>query len=206
MTAHSELKTALLNKLISSSTFRTNIGGAPVNITGATGTSTITITAAGHGHSVGDLVRIQNVVGMTDINGYFYVGTVTTNTFTITKATTQTYGSGGTSYRMTVFYARALQGIAFPYCVFSFYTDNYSFDSGNEWEEVYIQFSLFDNNSSSGDISTLESNLIDLLDGATLTFTNYTQISLTRLSKRHSIDEDNIWQTIIEYRIEMEKN
>jgi hypothetical protein len=208
MTSISELKTAIYEKLITSSSFRTNMNAVPVNITNATGTTTITITAAAHGHKKGDLVYIQNVLGMTDINGYRYVNSVTTNTFTIalSSATSQTYTSGGTSYRMSTFYVRALQGVAFPYCVFSFLTDNHTFDSGNEWEEIFIQFSLVDNDSSSGDINTLESNLIDLLDGYTFTFTNYTQISLTRLNKRHLIDGDNIWQTIIEYRIEMEKN
>ena len=105
-----------------------------------------------------------------------------------------------------VYYLRALQNAAMPYCVYSFYADTHSYDSGNNWEEIYIQFSIFDNNSGSTNISTLESNLINLLDGVTLTFTNYTQISFKRLSKRHLLDEDNVWQTILEYRIELEHN
>lgn len=132
MTANSELKTALYNRLTSTSTFNTNIGGR-------------------------------------------------------------------------VYFQRAEDSPTYPYCVYSIFADNYSYDSANEWEEIYIQFSLFDENSSSSNISTLESNLIDLLD-TTLTFTNFTQINLYRINKRYSLSENDSWNTIIEYRIEIEHN
>ena len=71
--------------------------GTAATITGATGTSTITVTtSADHGFSVNDRVRISSVAGMTDINNVYTILTVpTTKTFTITQSTSQTYTSGG---------------------------------------------------------------------------------------------------------------
>ena len=116
-----------------------------------------------------------------------------------------TAGTWNTNIGGRVYYLQAIQNALMPCCVFSFYADNHSWDSGSEFEEIYIQFSIFDSNSSSSNISTLESNLIDLLDNVTLTLTNFTQIGFKRLSKRYLIDENGIWQTIIEYRIELQK-
>lgn len=114
-------------------------------------------------------------------------------------------GTWNTNIGGRVYYLQAPQGASMPCCVYSFYADTHSWDSGSEFEEVYVQFSIFDSNSSSSNIGTLESNLIDLLN-TTLTITGYTQISLKRLSKRYLIDENRIWNSIIEYRIELQKN
>lgn len=69
------------------------------NITAVTGNpgTTITITASGHGLSVGDKVLIEDVGGMTDLNGE-HVVTVSATTFQIElgKSTSQSYTSGGT--------------------------------------------------------------------------------------------------------------
>jgi len=100
-----------------------------------------------------------------------------------------------------VYYLQAPHSTAYPYCVFSFFSDLYSFDSGKKWEEIFIQFSIYDNSSSN--IGTLESNLIDLLRDAALTFTNFTQIDLQRTAKRYLLYTD-IFNTILEYRIEIE--
>ena len=67
------------------------------SITGASGTTTITVTASGHGLSVGDKVLIEGVVGMTDLNGE-HVVTASAATFAVVlgTATAQSYSSGGT--------------------------------------------------------------------------------------------------------------
>ena len=80
-----------------------------VNISGATAANPGVITATGHGYSNGDLVFIQSVVGMTELNGrFFLVSASTTNTFELhnladedvdTSAYTA-YTSGGTVSRV----------------------------------------------------------------------------------------------------------
>lgn len=119
-----------------------------------------------------------------------------------TKLTTA--GTFATAIGGRVYYQRSEDSPTYPYCVYSFFADNYSFDSGAEFEEIYIQFSLFDENSSSANISSLESSLIDLLK-TTLTFTTYTQVRFQRINKRYSLSENDTWNTILEYRIEIEK-
>jgi len=72
--------------------------GAGIAITGAAhAAGVVTITAVGHGLSVGQYHDISGVVGMTDINDKFRIISVPTDdTFTISKTTSQTYTSGGT--------------------------------------------------------------------------------------------------------------
>jgi head-tail adaptor len=71
--------------------------GTAANISGASGTSTITVTtSAAHGFLVNDRVRISSVAGMTNINNVYTILTVPlTTTFTISQSTSQTYTSGG---------------------------------------------------------------------------------------------------------------
>lgn len=107
-----------------------------------------------------------------------------------------------------VYYKKALQGATFPYCVYSFYADTHDFDSGTDFESIYIQFSLYDKSESSSNIGLLEGYLISLLEGSEFSLTNYKQLSLIRLSKRYPIVEESnqVWQTIIEYRLFLEHN
>jgi len=67
-------------------------GGGSKAITGATSAAEIVITAIGHGFSDGDQVRIDGVVGMTELNGKVYtVSDKTADTFKIKD-------SAGTAY------------------------------------------------------------------------------------------------------------
>ena len=80
--------------------------GTAKNITGAAGTTTITITCVAHGLSAGMYVLIADVGGMTDANnngkGWVVKTAPTADTFTIVPAvaTSQTYISGGTAQRI----------------------------------------------------------------------------------------------------------
>jgi hypothetical protein len=56
----------------------------PITITSATQTSPVLITALSHGFSNGDQIKIDNVEGMTDLNGNIYfVANAAANTFTL---------------------------------------------------------------------------------------------------------------------------
>jgi hypothetical protein len=74
--------------------------GSATNITGASGTTTITVTASGHGLAVKDMVKISSVGGMTDLNGTHIV-TASSTTFNVVlgTATGQSYSSGGSVSR-----------------------------------------------------------------------------------------------------------
>ena len=70
---------------------------------------TVTITSPGHGYSTNDSLLIENVVGMTALNGYKIIANVIdTATYTIILTTKQTYISGGETYKLTLYNQRRL--------------------------------------------------------------------------------------------------
>lgn len=72
------------------------VTSSPTSITGASGTTTITVTASGHGLSVGDRVLIEGVGGMTDLNGEHTVTASATTFAVVISSTSQNYTSAGT--------------------------------------------------------------------------------------------------------------
>lgn len=65
----------------------------PIAITAITTGATVTVTAAGHGLVTGDGVRIDGVLGTTDVNGRAYTVTVTgPNTFTLNSTDGTAFG------------------------------------------------------------------------------------------------------------------
>jgi hypothetical protein len=70
--------------------------GTAVNISGASGTTTITITAD-HSFVANQRIEIAGVIGMTDLNRVHTIASVSTGSFTVIlpTATSQTYTSGG---------------------------------------------------------------------------------------------------------------
>lgn len=76
-------------------------------ITGATAANPVVITAASHGYSDGDRVRIASVGGMTELNSReFSINVLTSNTFELLdeNGTSHTaYTSGGTATKIPAF-------------------------------------------------------------------------------------------------------
>lgn len=72
--------------------------GSAATITGATGTTTITVTCT-NSFTAGDRIYITGILGMTDLNGSHTIVSRTSGNFTVTlsEATSQTYTSGGTA-------------------------------------------------------------------------------------------------------------
>jgi hypothetical protein len=78
------------------------ISGAVQDSNGSSdGTWVVTVTATGHNFTVGELVEITGVEGMTKLNRSLYVKSVATNTFTVLPdegfGSSHTYTSGGTA-------------------------------------------------------------------------------------------------------------
>lgn len=80
-------------------------GGDEVAITGATAADPVVITAAGHGFSDGDQVRIREVLGMTDLNeGIYTVANAAADTFELAGLNGSgfaAYISGGIAEKVT---------------------------------------------------------------------------------------------------------
>lgn len=75
---------------------------AAKTITGATAANPIIITAAAHGYSNGDQIKLANLGGMIEVNDRFFtIASVTTNTFSLGEDGTAytAYTSGGTAQK-----------------------------------------------------------------------------------------------------------
>jgi len=75
-------------------------GGSERAITGATQANPVVVTSASHSFTNGQIIYINNVVGMTELNdAYYKVSAVTSNTFALqTVAGTNVNGTGFTAY------------------------------------------------------------------------------------------------------------
>jgi hypothetical protein len=84
-------------------------------ISGATAANPVVVTATAHGYTAGDIVKIDNVVGMVELNKRaFVVANVTTNSFELkgVDGTSYTaYASGGDSYKATMSAVGYVEGI-----------------------------------------------------------------------------------------------
>jgi hypothetical protein len=82
-------------------------------ITGATQADPVVITSAAHGYENGTVIQINNVVGMTELNGNFYkVKNKTTNTYELTDTSdVDVDGTGFTAYSSAGDASRPMLGI-----------------------------------------------------------------------------------------------
>lgn len=98
-----------------------------VAISAATNANPCVVTATGHGYSNGDIIVITGVLGMTQINSYFIVQNVTTNTFSLTDLQGNSTDSTGYGTFITCFEgASKIYKIATPYLQADLATLNFS--------------------------------------------------------------------------------
>lgn len=73
---------------------------SPITITGATKANPVVVTAPAHGLSNGNQIKIDNVLGMTELNGNSYlIANITTNTFELQSlASANVNGTAYTTY------------------------------------------------------------------------------------------------------------
>ncbi len=111
-------------------------------ITGITQANPAVVTDASHGLSIGDVVYISGIVGMTELNDTFNeITAADANTFTLGDVDSSGYtawSSGGTWWNVDVM---ALYGIAFPPALCRFVLKNTSGQTFSaEWELVILSY------------------------------------------------------------------
>lgn len=100
----------------------------------------------------------------------------------------------------------AKQAATFPYGVYYIIDEQTDLDFSHETSEIYVQFSLYSNNSSPGEAFTLGGYLKSLFDNAKLTVTGFNCIQFKRTGTRLMRDEENNTYTFIgEYTAIIEK-
>ena len=99
---------------------------------------------------------------------------------------------------------QAPQDTDYPYAVFYLISGipHWTFD--NTMENVIIQFTIYDDNSSVENVSDLYGYLTDLYDWTVLDIDNYHSIYMKRETSSLMKSSD-IWQQTVDYRIEIEE-
>lgn len=108
------------------------------------------------------------------------------------------------SGRMYPFEAK--QGTDFPYGVYYLVSDFTDLNFSDEQEHAAIQFSLFSEEASIGEIGELYTKLTALFDDEILTVSGYTMLQFKRTGSRIIRDEEYAtWHYVVEYDVLLEK-
>jgi hypothetical protein len=103
-----------------------------------------------------------------------------------------------------LYLTEAPQGTAYPYVVYHLISNVPNWTFTEDMENILIQFSIFDNNSSATTILSIFEKLKTLYDWCVLTVENYNSIYCKRefdiLTR-----ENDIWKLDVQYRMEIQK-
>lgn len=100
----------------------------------------------------------------------------------------------------------AKQDAAFPYGVYYIIDEQTDYDFSDERQDIYVQFSLFSEDSSPGEAFTLGGYLKTLFDDADLTVSGWTCLQFKRTGSKVLRDEEmNTYTFIGEYTAILEK-
>jgi len=104
-----------------------------------------------------------------------------------------------------MYFTQASQKAIFPYCVYSLISDMYEYQFTEEFSNIKIQFSIFDNAESSVNIEKYFEDLKTLYDWCTLSVSGYTSVYMRREQSR-LLRDDRAWHRAVDYRCYLEKN
>lgn len=110
-------------------------------------------------------------------------------------------GNGITGLVNNFYFAEAEEGITNNYCVFSQVSTPNNKDTGNIYEENYIQFSLY--GKVLADLEAIEFDFKNTFDNAPFVFTNYTLVSCSRQTGPRTVKLGDWYQTVMDYKIEL---
>jgi len=103
-----------------------------------------------------------------------------------------------------MYLTEAPQGTAYPYIVYHKISGVADYTYTEDMENVIIQFSIFDDHSSSTTINDIYTKLTALYDWCTLTVTGWNSIYMKRELDMLTRDND-IWHYMCQYRLEIQK-
>lgn len=105
-----------------------------------------------------------------------------------------------------IHFGRTYEKVATPYVVFNVISSSTFTDTTDSYEEIYIQFSAFDNTDSPNTIETIGNDIYNALDGTTLTMNNYYLLGIFGVRRPILKPEDEqYWQCITEFRLRIQK-
>ena len=96
-------------------------------------------------------------------------------------------------------------GVTMPYITYHIIDDipGRHFDSTEDYEQITVQFSVFDDRPSVANINTIVSDLDLVFDRQALVYDNKTHVGCIREGGVGPIqlEEENIWMQTVDYRI-----
>ena len=133
-----------------------------------------------------------------------------TNVGTGIKTLFDTSNTFSTAMTGGLWYNESKPNNVFPYCVYSFLGDKpmYYFGDTNpdEGEDILVQFTIFDKSSSAININKYDGYLRSLYDWANISVTGYTLMEMRRDNTIPAFKVNNVWQTVVTYRIKIDEN
>lgn len=120
-------------------------------------------------------------------------------------------GSGGATLRASntggLWRERVPQRHSYPFIVMHHISGGQLDTFGNSIEHITIQFNVYDNSANDDKIDSIGSALMSLFDWCTLSITGYTHVVMERVfNQSFHNDEEDVWQNVIQYRIEAQKS
>ena len=102
------------------------------------------------------------------------------------------------------YFTEAPQDAVMPYVVYNLVSNVPDWTYTEDMENSLIQFSIFDNNSSSTTINDIYAKLTALFNWCSLSVTGYSHIYMKREFNILTRENDT-WQYVIQYRNEIQK-
>ena len=103
-----------------------------------------------------------------------------------------------------MYFSEAPQGTVYPYIVYHKISGVPDYTYTEDMEGTIIQFNIFDDSNSSTTINDIYTKLINLYDWCNLTIIGWNSIYVKR-ELDSLIKQDNIWNYMASYRLEIQK-
>jgi len=115
------------------------------------------------------------------------------------RSVVKTALSGVSGITGGIFYGRTYETPGTPYVVFFEFAGSSFRDTENSYEEIFVQFSCFDKAVNPKAIETIANSIYDTLDGASLTYTSFEDVSTLGFRRPFlGPGDDQYWQIITE--------
>ncbi len=121
------------------------------------------------------------------------------------RSVVKTALSGVSGITGGIFYGRTYETPTKPYVVFAEFAGSSFRDTEIEYEEIFIQFSCFDKANNPKAIETIANSIYDTLDGASLVYTSFWDVSTLGFRRPFlGPTDDQYWQIITEIKLIIE--
>jgi hypothetical protein len=103
-----------------------------------------------------------------------------------------------------LYYSEAPSSPTRPYVVFAEITDMDTFDSGQEFQDIKVQFDAYAQTLNA--VQTIQTDLKTIFNGVSVSTTNYRSIKVKRNFHFNKKEEEETWHGVAEFTFYVSKN